>query len=251
MTTLKNRLLLIENQKTQFINLRKKLCDYDVYPEYDVHEGGKTDKYDHLMDWVRVWANAGYKSVRRETVLENIKSYIKEKDVELIIMDYKICGSHDGYSGIDLATVIENNDRKLPVLFLSRIPANSKELEREQNVINKEHWIEKGYAGMNILEDHYFDKYVKTKISKLLQSSSNESKTATQKKLEELCELEMFETHFPQLYILLKNSKELGRKDELFIDHLYDNIITNFNPDYSIHSIDKLFKEYEKKHRNK
>jgi hypothetical protein len=247
MTTLKNRLLLIENQKTQFINLRKKLCDYDVYPEYDVHEGGKTDKYDHLMDWVRVWANAGYKSVRRETVLENIKSYIKEKDVELIIMDYKICGSHDGYSGIDLATVIENNDRKLPVLFLSRIPANSKELEREQNVINKEHWIEKGYAGMNILEDHYFDKYVKTKISKLLQSSSNESKTATQKKLEELCDLNMFENEFHQLHALLKNTEKIGPEEEIFINHLYDMIKINFNPDDSIYSIRAYIKDYEKK----
>jgi hypothetical protein len=57
----------------------------------------------------------------------------------------------------------------------------------------------------------------------------------------------MFENEFHQLHALLKNTEKIGPEEEIFINHLYDMIKINFNPDDSIYSIRAYIKDYEKK----
>lgn len=158
MTYKNHPILLIENQQTQYRKLHGKLGDFTVFPE--------PDKYEDFMKWVRIRVNSGYNELRRRTALDEIVKFIRDHHIRLLIIDYKISGNFDGLSGLDLANEIrtEAGIEGIQFLYLSRTPFNSKDLQKEAHKVKEEDWVEKGYAGMSILEDDYFEKFVKDKI---------------------------------------------------------------------------------------
>ena len=160
----KRKILVIENQITQFETIRKNLDEYEIYPALE--------EYELIMNLVCIRLNKRYIHDRRTEALTKLREYIVERKIELFIIDYKLSGCHDGLTGIDLAFEIQDRSLfpKTPVIFLSRSSSNTKEIKDHLiNVENK--WVEKGYAGLSLLEPSYFEKYIKTQIIIAMQIS--------------------------------------------------------------------------------
>lgn len=241
-------ILLVENQKAQYGKVHGRLEAFIVFPV--------PEEYDLFMEWVRIWVNTGYKKPRRDTVFNQIKEYIQKKGIRLLIMDYKISGNYDGRSGLDLAQelVAQPGLQHLQVLYLSRTPYNSKDLEEKRHLVDEKDWVEKGYAGMNILEPHYFEKYVKTEIIKRLQLTVQPSSSPTtdascptiQEMIDNLDIKQLFRTrYFDKFHYLINITPRTGIEEEC-ITTLYQ--LVNPVPGSSMASnsmIDKVFSDYE------
>jgi hypothetical protein len=165
----RHKILLIENQITQFKFITQKLStDFDVYP--------KISDFIKYMNYVRICLTKRYdaatfnQGLRREKALNELVEYIRENKFNLIIIDHILVGYHDGENGIHLAMKLDKEGIKLPIIFLSRTSENNEDVKNKlpQSGITNTIWVEKGYAGQGLGNDTYFNKYVKYNINELL-----------------------------------------------------------------------------------
>jgi hypothetical protein len=235
------RILLVENQQTQFMKIFDKLPEYQVFPA--------KDDYDRFTDWVRIWVNGGYKQTRHDSAFRKIKEYVQEKGIHFFILDYKLSGSNGSLSGLGLAEELVGKCgiKHKQIILLSRTPVNSLELEPERELIAKYNWVEKGYAGMSILEDHYFNKYVKAEIDKLF----NDQELEVNVQLAELRKNSTFEDgKLHDEYEVLSKIQKIGLPEEELIRKLYSHVIEKKEGIISIVQIKKYFKAYQIKKKS-
>lgn len=179
----KRKLLIIENQYTQFCRIYSNLGTdkFDKFPDSDQNE------YINFIDHVRIWVNENYLEQQKTNALKFITELITANSIELILMDHILGGAHHCKTGIDLAYEI-NQSRKdngtiIPVLFLSKTDLADKKREIGSGNLKgineyasnfgeaNYKWVHKGYFGDEILDPDYFRDNVMTKIEELLGDS--------------------------------------------------------------------------------
>lgn len=166
---MKRKILLIENQKRQFDHIKNGLSNFEVFP-YET-------EYISIIDLVRIWVNDGYTNFDapvvdndvlkyRDFAIEKLKSYIQEKKIEFIIMDY-ILGPDHCKTGIDLATEISQdaNLKDKPILFFSKMEENNKtrlkdwsNLKNSCDKFTDKNWLPKGYSNLDLFFENTGDK---------------------------------------------------------------------------------------------
>lgn len=152
-----HNILVIENQKSQFDKIAARLGEYTVFPEDE-------KDFSRVMGWVHVFLNKRYKHDRRTRMFAKLVEYIIDKRISLFVIDYKLTGCHDGQSGLSLAINLQSNFSHILTIFLSRTVRNEPEIVDNLSSILKHEWVDKGYAGMSILEASYFERNVLAKI---------------------------------------------------------------------------------------
>lgn len=171
----KNRILIIENQKSQFKEIRTKLCqDFTVFPE--------VDDFVKIADWARIsltkrydYAEQRYPGKRRRQATQDIADYINDKEIDVILIDHVLVGHHSGENGIHLARKLKDLEIEQPIIFLSRNEKNKESVKEdlEKESITDPIWVEKGYAGQGIGDNWYFKKNVVEKIKECIGQSIN------------------------------------------------------------------------------
>lgn len=162
---MKKIIAVIENQFSQYEYIHGELekTGYQVFPE--------KNGYKEFMDLVRVCCDPRYdEEIRKKKAKELLVAQLKELDVALFIIDFKLSGTWDGMNGIQLAVDIRGQLTKFkhtPVIFLSRTPPNEKEVKMDLPLIENYKWVEKGYAGMSLKESSYFRLHVVDEIKQM------------------------------------------------------------------------------------
>jgi CheY-like chemotaxis protein len=147
----KRKILIIENQITQFKKIRENCREFDVFPSSD-------EDFLSFITWVRRYVYEKYP----DRALDISKIIEKAKEVELILMDYKLGAQYNSLSGISLAKDINLKLQKsLPVVFMSKDHEHTKEIAKELKEYEEKgfptyKWVHKGYFGNEILEPDYF-----------------------------------------------------------------------------------------------
>lgn len=168
----KRKILIIENQQSQFDGIVECLSDYCFFPE--------KSEYIAFIDHVRVWVNELYEADYREKAITVIIDTINTKETELILMDHILGGAHHCLTGIDLAKEINQRRRKesktvIPIAFLSKTEHNDEKrvsaYDEYEKQFNTSEWIHKGYFGDEILKKDYFNSRVIPQIETLLGKS--------------------------------------------------------------------------------
>lgn len=171
----KDRILIIENQKSQFKEIRTKLCpDFTVFPE--------VENFVKFADWARISLTKRYDNAeqqdpgkRRRQATRDIADYINDKEIDVILIDHVLVGHHSGENGIHLARKLKDLEIEQPIIFLSRNEKNKESVKEdlEKESITDPIWVEKGYAGQGIGDDWYFKKNVVEKIKECIGQSIN------------------------------------------------------------------------------
>lgn len=206
----KKRILLIDNQKTQYLKIAGLLPEYEIFP------GGEYDKF---MNWVRIWVTVSYKSKRKNFVIGEIISRIRTWEIDLFIIDFKLAANTGGSTGIYLGQRLLSEFNQVPIIYLSRTPYNSKDLGDERLRVNPEQWVEKGYTGLNILDQPYFDLHVRKKIRQLL-SPAGVDLGSYYETLNKLSKTELFGTTLWEYFRVITETKPPGEPEIAVINEL-------------------------------
>jgi nucleoside phosphorylase len=162
----KRKILIIENQITQFKDIIKLLdkFGYQSFPDEET--------FKEYIDWIRIYLNPRYTSDRRNQFWEKILAKTKDYNAEVIIIDHILVGSHNAEDGINLAIKFRESGITQPIIFFSRTDVNSIDIcNRLPNVSGKKDWIFKGYSRADILEPSFFEKEVIPKIKNFMNPS--------------------------------------------------------------------------------
>ncbi len=182
-------ILLIENQYTQFENIKDLITvccmdEFIVYP--DIKE------FTTVADWVRISLNRRYDKSRRDDALKRLEKYIvSEKEIDLLIVDHILIGHTDGGNGIHLIKDLQSCNIQLPYIFLSRTPRNNrdvaKDLRKELQVTepHQVNWIDKGYANIGIGTEDYFNRNVIPIIKNVINMKEKKDQLAVDRHLNE------------------------------------------------------------------
>lgn len=204
------RILLIDNQKTQYQKIAGKLNEYQIFPG---------PEYNDFMNWVRIWVTVTYSGPRQKLVFAEIINKIRQWNIDLFILDYKIAGNTEGSTGIFLGQRLKAEFNK-PIIYLSRTPYNSKDLGDEKYHVKQENWIEKGYTGLNILDEPYFDLNVRKKIQKMLSTQVNEE-ISHEEKVQELSKTNLFNVTLLKYFRVVKETIPPGEPEIKVVNQLY------------------------------
>lgn len=236
-------LLLIDNQELQFNAFAKMLRssekEFNVFPL----EGD----YIKVMNYLRISLNHRYLKATRSNAWTLFESYIVQKKIDLFILDHKLIGNHEGENGIDLAVKIRENalfaDKH--IIFLSRAAQNQPDVKdglHDKLQDGSYTWVEKGYAGLNILDIDYFKKYVIEKIDQLVQVSDFNSIYLKGSVLVDPDGL--YRNNINKIRIIIQDaekSKQFTLRQKSLIEELYqlkDKLPTE-------KQIDKIFEKYK------
>ena len=231
-----NRILLVENQKTQFEKI------FRILNAGEIEVRPSLEEYDHFMDWVRIWANPGYNQTYQDQMFARLQALITKEAIRLFILDYKLSGSKDGRTGLGLAESLTKSCQVNPkhIILLSRLPRNSPELEAEWVLVDQYWWIEKGYGGNTVLEENYIEKYIKTKVIELLGAGDEISKM-----LEELKKDPTIKSAgIWDKFLVLHDASPRGQVEEELIRFLYLKLVEEGGKNSSPFKIEKRLEEY-------
>lgn len=170
----KKKIFLIENQLTQFRDIRFALKSggFEVYPD--------EENFKSLIDLVRINLNPRYDKDLRDEVLVSIIEEVKIINPDLLIIDHILVGNDSADDGIDLAKRLHSILPPKPILFFSRSPHNSFFIIEKLSTFHGEYeWVAKGYWGNPNLEESIFTKVVFPKIDILLSQSKDPENTKT------------------------------------------------------------------------
>lgn len=162
----KRKILVIENQFTQFKKITKLLdtAGYQSFPDEET--------FKDYIDWIRIYLNPRYTRDRRDHFWKKILVKTIDFAAEVFIIDHILVGTHNAEDGIDLAMKFRENGITQPFIFFSRTDINSIDVcRRLPNVSPKKDWIFKGYSGAAILEPEFFRNEVIKKIEEFLNPS--------------------------------------------------------------------------------
>jgi hypothetical protein len=229
----KKRILLIDNQKSQYQKIAGLLTGYEIFPG---------DEYDEFLNLVRIWVTVTYKQERQKLVIKMIIKKIEEWGIDLFILDYKIAGNIGGSTGIFLGQRLAAEFSSVPIIYLSRTPYNSKELGDEKYHVKAEQWVEKGYTGLNILDEPYFELNVRKKIRQMLLTDED-NLAAYQGKLKDLKEMELFKSTLWKYFRIIVETVPPGEKEIKVVDELHALVLTKEGTDDNLR---KLLMEYIK-----
>ena len=161
------KIVIIENQLTQFEKIRNKLayCEeaYSIYPDID--------SYKEFLDWIRIYLDTRYEEKRRSNFFGKIVNKIKEENPDLLIIDHILVGCHSGKTGIDLALRLRmEGEIATPILFLSRSDLNTPHISSQYpKIAEPREWVSKNSKKKENLEDTYFNSHIMETIKKLLE----------------------------------------------------------------------------------
>lgn len=167
MNNMNKKILVIENQWTQFEKIRDKLitCEeaYEVYP----------DKYSYkeFLDWIRICLDTRYEGERRMKYLLRITNKVRDENPDLLIIDHILVGCHNGETGIDLALNLRIKGKiATPILFLSRSDLNTPHISSQYpKIAEPREWVSKNSNNKETLEDNHFNCHIMDTIKKLLE----------------------------------------------------------------------------------
>lgn len=203
--------LLIENQLTQYREIRRNLCkDFSIYPE--------EIEFVKLADWARISLTKRYDFAsiqpgkRREKATKELVDYINSKEIEVIILDHVLVGHYSSENGIHLYRKLKELKVEQPIIFLSRTPQNDSKVQEDlrKQEINDPIWVEKGYAGQGIGDDWYFKKNVGNEILKCIGQSIDQ-------RLDKIINSGAFSDMIDQINLLRGKPFNKGEKNELNI----------------------------------
>lgn len=171
----KHKILLIENQIIQYREIRTKLSlDFHVFPE----ENDFIEFTDHVRILLTKRYDNAYNSPgeRRIVAINWVLDYIKDKGIDVILMDHILVGHHSGENGIHLAKKFIDNHINIPIIFLSRSHINDQKVQETLNNVDivDPIWVEKGYAGQGIGDDWYFKRNIIGKIKYIIGHPLNQ-----------------------------------------------------------------------------
>lgn len=202
--------MIIDNQFADYRLIYDKIqsVEYDVYPKPD-REKNPDDYYTKIIDYVRIYLNPYYQE-RSKKALEKLILYIKNREIELLIIDYKLSGTYDGKTGVDL--LIEINGSKkikhLNYLFLSRTSKKIESVQKKmQSLPLAVEWIEKDESGLKMDDPSYFQSHIIQKLPKLLGKPKFERHIDM---FESFMKTEIAKDKIADLRKLLKTAKENG-----------------------------------------
>lgn len=180
------KILVLENQVTQFediITALKKAFSNRRNLTISTHPS-KQD-WLRIMNLVRIFLNPRYSSERQNIAIDKLKEYIESITPDYLIIDYRLSGSHNGKKGTFLARKLKTLGIMAPILFLSRTDHNDEDVKKEieKEALGDCEWIPKGYAGSDIGDDSYFEKYVVENIIRYSKRSKLENLTKQLNKL--------------------------------------------------------------------
>ena len=162
----KTKILIIENQFTQFNEIIK-LLDGEGY-----HTFPDENSYKEFIDWIKIYLNPRYTLDRRNKYLDKILKKEIEYNPDIFIIDHILVGTHNADNGIDLAIKFRERGINQPFIFFSRTEMNNIDVcEKLPKVLPEKTWIYKGYSGADILEQKFFISEVIPKIESLLKKS--------------------------------------------------------------------------------
>lgn len=169
------KILVLDNQYSEYETICNRLpSDYcEVFPS--------PKEFMTVIDWVRIVLNTRYELKKTKKATENLITYIQSVNPDLFIIDYKISGSHDGRTGIDLAVILwdKTNFPEIPILFLTRAATDDEKLMNGKSEFDSNfpsaktacNWVNKGYGGLDKSPATYFNKHVLSKICKLISET--------------------------------------------------------------------------------
>jgi CheY-like chemotaxis protein len=206
------RLLLIENQVTQFEKIRGSLSSYEIFPDIP--------GYPLFIDKVRVYVTKNYPESLRTKMLDELVSQIDAWKIELMIIDLRLVGTTQSMTGIGLASAIEaKSGSARPIIFLSGTAKHNEEIESELKIITRYEWVEKGYGAISILEKEYLKNHLMPAIERLLGTSEFDHLCG---QLRTLIEIPVLKDHQLALRNLEAHAKEIAyfstAEKELIID---------------------------------
>ncbi|TDO20325.1 hypothetical protein [Pedobacter duraquae] len=125
------RVVVVENQFTQFEEIHQALSDFNIFPENDI------EAYKKFTNNVRILLNPGYgsfytKDLLRYICYQDFKKYIIDNRIQIILLDHILVNSTFAENGINLVIHLRDDSDKrvhLPVVFFSASNRASKEIE--------------------------------------------------------------------------------------------------------------------------
>jgi CheY-like chemotaxis protein len=250
----KRKILIIENQESQFSKLQSLFGEYDndfeIFPK----------DFFPFITWVRRYVNKNYpENLRMADGFDKIIQIINDNRIDLILMDYKLGAQFECLSGVILAKEINIKlqslaNQPLPVVFMSKdlIKDNEKycgELnEYEKMKFPKCRYVHKGYFGKEILQNDYFkDKIISAINYCLLDTELQTVYKIIIDKIENLKhdsngEDEQTERNLHNILKAIENGEKIKKETIEFIKEKKDS--TNFNDFNHI-----LIKEYKNEDR--
>jgi hypothetical protein len=173
---MEDRVLIIENQRSEFDIISKFLSNpdgnnkkYQVFPE--------EKSFSEFMNNIHVVINKDYNEKYVKIAQCYLMKFINDKSIDIILMDFILGGQHCK-TGIRLAEVI-NDERKnngngeIPIVFFSKTVSEDKRKTKDEEAYKEKYklykWAPKGYFGYEHLDKEYFEKKViEEGIEKLL-----------------------------------------------------------------------------------
>jgi hypothetical protein len=210
-------ILLIENQFNQFEKILKKL-EKDGYTVVPSVAG-----YEEFTNWIRVLVDGRYSPDRIRKCIAKIEEYLGSTVIDLLIIDYKLAGNFDGLTGIGLWQKFQamKDLKGHPCIFLSRTPANEEDVKNNMRLVENAVWIEKGYAGMHILDDSYFKPHVLDVIPVLIETSITE---VVRNRIDELIKTDLFKDKDCLPKIKSLRNKPRFTNDEIDLVHEFKEV---------------------------
>lgn len=205
MTNPKRRLLLIDNQQTEFNYISDQFLngmDFEVYPA--------PEEYEDLINAVRFALNKRYPAARSEEAMQFIFDYIDRISPDAFIIDYQLVGPHDGRSGVYLGSKLQAKV-KIPVFFLSRTPGSLKVVKEDKESVKPHTWIEKGYAGICVRDNDYFRRHIYEKVKEVLCDDEEKS---YEEKLSMLRRHGLLEKHEDSIDLIKSDFSDEEKRDK-------------------------------------
>jgi hypothetical protein len=173
-----NKILLIENQFTQFDTLQRELSSrYEVFPEQMPTQPENVVAFKAFMDLIRVILNPRYKRKQGERAFNELMAYINEKEPDLLVVDYILVSHSAAETGAALAKKIRGAfppEKIIPVLFISRTPRDRIDVIKSVDSMKNKDWADKQYYAGTLLDHIYVTDVVIPKIDALLAETKEE-----------------------------------------------------------------------------
>lgn len=163
---MEKNILIIDNQQADYEIIYKTLAKsgHRIFP-------ARSD-YVRIMDYVKIYLLDLYPENRRQDAKGYLFRYIIRNKIDLLIVDYKLSGSWEGGTGIDLILEIKGGAfpllKNIQYIFLTRTAKSVEPVQKKLRDLNPDaEWVEKGFGGFRMTEDSFFKEHILNKIPKM------------------------------------------------------------------------------------